>query len=115
MTPPVFDISIYQGDSFGDTWVVRIPDLTSAGGPSDLRDATVTAQIRAKQDPASELYATFSVEVLDATERRVRPRLTAQQTAALKKSGFWDLQVRQGAWRLTVLRGKANLVKEVSA
>lgn len=115
MIPPVFDLQIFQGDSFGGGWTVVLPDLTPLGGPADLTTAAVSAQIRAKQDPNSDLYATFDVEVLDAVARQVRPKLAPEQTASIpKKKGYWDLQVEYGGWVGTVLRGSVEVVPEVT-
>lgn len=120
MIPPELAIEIYQGDSFGDGWLIALPDLTSRGGPATLTGATVRAQIREKVDPASTVFADFTVDTVDATLRQVRPKLTPDQTAAIPKKGYWDLQVEtrdaSGAvlWRGTVLRGPVSLFKDIT-
>lgn len=117
MKPGTHNIEIMQGDSF-DEMYVRFDSLAPRGGPANLVGGKVVrAQVRKSQDPNSELYATFDVQIVDAANRRVRPKLTPVQTAALTRDGYWDLQVEDPAtgWIGTILKGKATVIKEVTS
>lgn len=116
MIPAQFGLTIYQGDSFGEDWTITLPSLAIFGGPSDLSSAgtLVAAQIRAR--PGSpDVLAQFTVQIVDAALRKVRPKLTPAQTALLTRDAVWDLQVTSGAWVGTPLGGKVTVVKQVTA
>jgi hypothetical protein len=114
MIPGEYNISVYQGDTFSDIAMITVPDLTSHGGPADLSNAEVTAQIRSKPE-SPVVLAEFDIEVLDAALRQIRPTIPAAQTAAITaKKGFWDLQVTEGDWSRTILKGEVTFDKQVT-
>lgn len=113
MIPGEYDIVIYQGDTYYGP-LVTLPDLSGFGGPADLTTATVTAQLRAKEADIDPL-ASFTVLIVDAALRKVRLTLsTAQTTALTVKKGVWDLQVAEGTWIGTPLRGAVEIRKQVT-
>lgn len=113
MIPGEYDITIYQGDTYYGP-LITLPNLSGFGGPADLTTATVTAQIRAKEADAEPL-ASFTVVVIDDEARQVRLTLTPEDTAALTvKKGVWDLQVAEGTWIGTPLRGAVEIRKQVT-
>lgn len=115
MGPGEYNISVYQGDTFSDIDKITIPDLSSRLGPADLTgDVEVSAQIRLKAD-SEETIAEFDIEVLDESAREIRPTIPAAETAGIAvKKGFWDLQVRDGDWVGTILKGKVTFTREVT-
>lgn len=117
MKPGVMPVplEVMQGDTLDDFFVV-IPNLATVGGPTNLTNSSVRAQIRKTQDPTSELFATFDVEIVNAVTGRVQPKLTPLQTAVIVRDGAFDLQVEDlsTGWIGTVLRGPVKLIKEVT-
>lgn len=113
MIPGEYDITIYQGDTYYGP-LITLPDLSGFGGPSDLTTATVTAQVRNKETDTDAL-AEFTVEVVDDVAREIRLMLSHEDTAALSvKKGVWDLQVAEGTWIGTVLKGQVAILLEVT-
>ena len=115
----MYHLEVYRGDTWMGPEIV-LPDLSPFGGPSDLSTAALTARIRSHPDGA--LLATMTVDVLDPAARRLRLRLTSEQTANLQ-SGVWDLAVRQTIADAinptrefvgTVLRGEVAVTRDVS-
>lgn len=114
MLPGTYDISVYQGDTFSDIAMITIPNLTSYLGPADLSGATVSAQLRLRFD-SEEPLAEFDIEVLDAVERQIRPTIAAEATKSITaRKGVWDLQVAQGDWEKTILKGVVRFTREVT-
>lgn len=104
MIPGKYDLELQAGDSFLSP-LFEVGDLTSEGGPPDLSLAEVVAEIR------GETPIPFVVErVADplAPNRTVRLTLPYEAVDAAPTWGEWFLQVRQGAWRGTVLEGSLN-------
>lgn len=108
------DMAIYQGDTYIKFAFIDLPDLSPFDGPSDLTSASVSAQVR---DEAQELLGSFDVEIIDEAERRIRPTMSSAQTAGLPVTddslrAYWDLQVTQGEWVGTVLRGNVTVLRQ---
>lgn len=113
MIPGEYDIEIYQGDTYYGP-VITLPNLSGLGGPADLTTAVVTAQVRTKET-APDALAEFEVEGVDDVARQVRLTLSHEDTAALTvKKGVWDLQVEEGTWVGTVLKGQVVIAREVT-
>lgn len=62
--------------------------VTFTGAP-DLTGNTFESQLRKSPDPASDLIATFTVDVTDAATGVLVLRLTDTQTGALTDDGGW--------------------------
>jgi hypothetical protein len=109
------DSAIYQGDTYLRIAEITLPDFSALGGPSDLSSpTTVQAQVR---DEEQELLGEFDVEILDEEERKVRPTMSAETTATLPLTSeasraYWDLQVVNGSWVSTVLRGTVSVLRQ---
>lgn len=113
MIPGEYDITLYQGDTYYGP-LITLPDLSGFGGPSDLTTATVTAQIREKET-SEAILASFDVSIVDDVARVVQLTISHVDTAALAaKKGVWDLQVEEGTWTGTVLRGAVAISREVT-
>lgn len=133
MIPGKFNLTggraIYQGDTYTAIASITLPPMSEWGGPTDLTSATVSAQVR---DEEQELLGTFDVEILDpeagsvidpetgdvrATAGIVKPTMASVDTAALPltddfRKAYWDLQVQEGSWVGTVLRGPVAVLRQ---
>lgn len=108
------DRAIYQGDTYVKIAQITLPDLTEFDGPADLSSATVTAQVR---NEAQELLGNFDVEIINAATRKIRPTMSPEVSAGLPltdatTSAYWDLQVSEGEWVGTILRGSVSIVRQ---
>lgn len=112
MIPGTYDISIYRGDSYYGP-LITLPNFSGFGGPSSLTTATVTAQIRADEE-ATDSLVVFDVAIVDATARQVRLTLDAEDTLIANSKGFWDLQVTEGSWNGTPLKGLVTVLGQVT-
>jgi hypothetical protein len=83
-TVPVYDILLYQGDSW-----TGIFDF-----PFDVTGYRFKAQIRTYPNSPS-LYATFNIEIIDAAAGKIRLSLTTSQTEYIPVRAFWDLQAKR--------------------
>lgn len=117
MKPGIYNFTIQQGDTF----VLKQQYATAASEtatriPINLTGCTLSALIRKKQDPTSELLATFACVITSALEGKYELRLTAATTAALDFSvGYYDLQVTfSDSTKRTLLQGRVTLNKEVT-
>ena len=113
MIPGTYNIKVYKGDTYFGP-LISLPDLSPFGGPQDLTEATVTAQIKARATSA-EAAVSFGVEIVDDLERQLRLTLSPTQTDALAiKRGVWDLHVIDGEWVGTPLRGDVEITEGVT-
>jgi hypothetical protein len=109
------DSAIYQGDTYLRIAEITLPDLSGLGGPADLSSpTTVKAEVRNEEQ---ELLGSFDIEILDELERKVRPTMSSETTANLPltsevSKAYWDLQVSEGSWVATVLRGPVSVVRQ---
>ena len=102
----VYDLIIYQGDSYS-----VVLDF-----PIDTTDLEFKAQIRTYPN-APALYATFDVEILDNPTGRIRLKLTKSQTAYLPVRAFWDLQATKPTdpdFQKTYVRGQVFVSQQVT-
>lgn len=110
------DEAIYQGDTYRGP-LITLPDLSSVGGPEDLSgSAVVSAQIR---DASGDLVGSFDVDVEDDVARQVRPTMSPENTANVPATTvaaplYWDLQVVDGSWVGTILKGKVKVTGQVT-
>lgn len=112
-----YDARIYQGDTYDAIGSITVSDLSSRGRPTTLAGATVTAQVR---NASQELLGAFSIQILDASERTLKPTMTAVTTASLPVTGvgayhYWDLQVVWGGYTDTILRGQVQVTRQETA
>lgn len=112
MIPGEYDITIYRGDTYFGP-LITLPDLSGFGGPSDLTTAVLTAQIRAK-DAAPDALVDFTVEIVDEAARIIRLTLASEDTVIQNKTGMWDLQITDGDWSGTPLRGAVTFTGQVT-
>ena len=113
MKPAKYDIEIYRGDTYYGP-VITLPSLTPFGGPSDLVDATVKAQVRASGSNGS-LLGEFIVQPVDLAARKFRLILNPSVTQTItEREGVWDLEVVDGAWVGTPLAGIATISGQVT-
>ena len=82
-TVPIYDIVMYQGDTY--SVILDFPDTM------DFSVLTFKAQIRTYPGSPT-LWATFTVEVYDANLKKLKLTLPAANTANLPVRCFWDLQ-----------------------
>ena len=98
-----------KGIRYGSSWsgpVVTIPDLSAIDGPSDL-DSPVEVSAFIKPRWLSDASVEIDVEVLDAVSRRVKLRLSAEDTRSPYCGGVWHMQVKNGEWENDILHGEA--------
>lgn len=86
------DVTMIQGDTFQ----IPLQVIGSDGNPFDLSSGTLAAQMREEEATTSPLLVTFSTTVTNATEGRLTVDATAAQTAAVTRSGYWDLRHTDG-------------------
>jgi hypothetical protein len=104
-------LAIYQGDTYA--LLLRLPDLSPFGGPSDLSgEAGVAAQLRRGAGIVDAVD--LEMEVANPLTREVRLTLSPAVTAQLKGRGVWDLQVGSGGWIGTVLAGEYEVRSQVT-
>lgn len=104
MDSAVYNIRLRKGDTYYGP-LITLPDLSTFGGPSTLDEATVTAELRYREESTTPVQ-TFNVEIVDAAARKLRPRMAANKTGTLVADGFWRLRVVTDEWAGTPLRGK---------
>lgn len=82
-TVPIYDIVMYQGDTF--SVILDFPDTL------DFSLYTFKAQIRTYPGSPT-LWASFDVSIYDPVLKKLQLSLSAASTAALPVRCFWDLQ-----------------------
>lgn len=115
--PAVYDLSIYQGDTF--TLKVRLrtvnPDHT-LGAYINLAGAALRAQVRGSAADAS--FTEFTITADDQTVNTGGATLelsSAQTTALTPGNEVWDLQLTDAAGKVrTLLRGNVTLTGQVT-
>lgn len=114
--PPTHDLRIYSGDDFD--FAFQIQDDLGAAVPQ----ANVTAmsgEVRATQDPTSQLIATFvcdfSQAAVDGTFIATLPAAVTAAMPAGDAVGFYDIQTTQDGKVRTRVRGGVHVVEEVTA
>lgn len=107
--PACLDLNVYRGDDL----TLPITQQDGTGAPIDLTGRTYAAQIRAT--PESTTAVSFGVAV-NAPLGLVTLTLTDAQTANdVPLVGVWDLQEVNGTETTTLIRGKVQATKDVTA
>lgn len=107
------DLTLMQGDTFGATVTVYMPDGTT---PMNLTGFRVDAHIRrGPADQYTEIAATIVTTVSDPAAGTIALSLAPTVTALLTGVYQWDLQlISPGGIVTTVLRGKVSLIAEIT-
>lgn len=104
------NITIYQGDTY-------IHDVTlndSSNAAIDITNRTYSAQIRPFRG-SSDLIASFTTEIISASEGQMRFSLTPEQTSNIEIGTYiYDLQQIESGIVLTLMAGKVTVVGQVS-
>lgn len=87
MRPGVYNLSLYQGDSYVWQYVVWADQC--GGVPADLTGVTAAAQIR--DQPGGTTVVELICEVM--APNIIHVTLTAEAAAGLPARGGWDLQL----------------------
>ncbi len=102
----VYDISLYQGDSWSGEF-----DF-----PFDVTTLDFKAQIRTYPN-APAIYATFDIAKFDAANGRIRLTLDPADTSYLPARAFWDLQATSSTdptFEQTYVRGQVFVTQQVT-
>lgn len=102
----VYDISLYQGDSWSGEF-----DF-----PFDVTTLDFKAQIRTYPNSPA-IYATFNIIKFDAANGRIRLTLAPSATAYLPARAFWDLQATSSTdptFEQTYVRGQVFVTQQVT-
>lgn len=105
-------LKVYIGDTFSASYVLK------EGSPAEAIDLDAdswtnwTAKFRTY--PTATASVSFTVDTSDAANGRIVVSLTATQTAAMTKNGYWDLQSTRGSEVKTWIRGKVLVMKDVT-
>ncbi len=107
-TAQVYDIALYQGDSFE----------LEFDFPFDTTDLVFKAQMRTYPN-APALYATFTITTISTspTLSKIKLSLTNKQTAYLPVRTFWDLQATSTTdpnFQITYIRGQVFTTQQVT-
>jgi len=122
MKPGVYDLEIYQGDTFRRTLRLRQRVLDTdgvtwiSGAYIPLTGYTGAAQVR-ETKIATDVTATMTVTVLDQTitPGGVTLYMPASATSLITKDQVWDLQLTAPNGDVTTfLAGAVTLVQEVT-
>lgn len=106
----VYDIVVYQGRTFIEVLESRLEDEVTV---VPLTGWVGKAQIRTKPG-GGDLLADFTVEV-DGLGGTVTISLTAEQTQAMTRGGFWDLKLVNGDTETAFIApSKVQLIPEVT-
>jgi hypothetical protein len=105
-----YDFDLIRGDDFQK--VLTFKD--SSGELLDVSSWAFTGQVRADPDSTSP-SASFAFDVTDAADGVVTATVDADQTAELvNRFYYYDLQRDDGETTLTFIRGRLNLIKDVT-
>lgn len=110
--PPQHDITIYQGDDFSLTFIVK-----EGGTAVDMSAVTAgKAQLRSERAPDADLLAEFDVDITQKADGQFTIRLTNVQTSAFTIfAGVYDVQLTgAGGIIKTYLWGQATIEREVT-
>jgi hypothetical protein len=107
------DITIVRGDDY--THVVTLNTRTAGVlTPVNITGRTYTAQIR-KNKTQDSVDATLTCSVTDAVNGEITITLANTTTTNLRPGTYyWDLQQNASGVRNTILRGKAEVVSDVT-
>lgn len=103
------DIEIVKGDDY-----LHVITLESASGPINITGRTYEAMMR--KSPTQTLAdATFVTSVTNAAGGEITVTLSNSTTTALKVGCYyWDLQQNVSGIITTILRGKADVITDVT-
>lgn len=105
---------IKRGDTYRSP-VIKLGDLTYAGGPVDLTNSTVSARLVKKTGLSEPIN--FGIDYVDRAEKRIRLLLASSVARDIPfASGLWDLQVHDNDtdWDGTPLEGEAEIAGEIT-
>jgi hypothetical protein len=89
---PYLGPAVYRGDGYSIHFILT-EDAEAATPPPYEPEGTLTAQVRAARlDPGEEPDAPLAEFSVDVVANEVTIALTAEQTASLPISAYWDLQ-----------------------
>lgn len=105
------NITIYQGD----TYLHDVTLNSSSNTAIDITDRSYSAQIRPFRG-STTLVATFTTEIVSASEGKMRFSLTPEQTANLDIGTYiYDLQQIDSGVVLTLMAGTVTVIGQVSS
>lgn len=107
--PGALNLDLYRGDSYAHT----LTFLDGDEDPIDLSGRDYLAQIR-PHATSTEILATFTIDDANADTGVLVLHLDADETAALSRSGVWDLQETIGEVVTTILAGTATVTLDVT-
>lgn len=87
MKPGTYDLDLYRGDSYAWRFILWQDEAKTI--PTDLVDATSSAQIRDKADGAKVVDLNCSIELPNFVDVAITPELYA----TCPSKGSWDLQI----------------------
>lgn len=109
MTPGVYPLVLYRGDSY--RWQFTCWDDVAQSVPSDLTDVTAISQIRDKPGGTFICLISCTIELPNL----INAYLTARDCASLPASAAWDLQLTYPSGDVaTLLAGSVNVTPDVS-
>lgn len=109
MAAGAWDLQIEQGATFSETYTTTNDD----GSPIDWTGWTPRAQIRVLAAPDAELLLDLTPYLMVAGTA-ITLLVPATVTAALTRSGRWDLELANGDTVMRILQGRALLLPEVT-
>ncbi len=105
-TAAIYDLIIYQGDSFS-----VLLDF-----PIDTTNLVFSAQIRTYPNAPSK-YADLTVEIVNNATGQIRLKMTPTQTKYLPARAFWDLQATSTVdpnFQKTYVKGQVFVTQQVT-
>jgi hypothetical protein len=110
MTPAVYDLVLYRGDT--GRWRFTLRDDTAKTSPTDLTDVIAEAMIRDKAPNATVTLSLFCEVTLPNI---IDMELTAEGSRDLPVKGVWDLQTTYPSGDVaTVLKGTVTVTQDVT-
>lgn len=108
--PARLDYEFVRGDDFADEITIEEGDPLA---PADVSARTYTAQVRTTAD-ATDVTATFSIDMTDAATGIIVLRIADTVTATMDGSYVWDLQQDTAGVIRTMAGGAFTLRKDVT-
>lgn len=103
-----YNLTLYQGATFTQVFAAREADETTV---VPLTGYTARAQMRSQAGGALLLEFTAEVDEADGT---VTLSATDEETAAVARSGVYDVELVQAGEVIRFLSGSVRLVREVT-
>lgn len=110
--PAVYDLEIYRGDDFDQTFRLRQRNSDGTWGAYlDLTGATLKAQTRINVDDTA--YVDLNPVLGTPTAGEFTISMSSAVTATLM-DGWWDIQVTIAGKKRTRMRGRVTVTADVS-